>query len=307
MDSPQPTVSAEEAFRLANGPLEGIYAAIDSMKALNVTVPVESAIVLLQAIITLRTQTHLTGNPVDTDEHKIDNIVAFFGTTPCAWFLEITEDDPRVTCDYDHFFGEFNTYCGAYGSALKAKHAFNTMRQARRQAPLEYIQAFRLATASLPHRVSEEDRVDQCRRSLQPSVIKSLGHRQQFAIFAALITAVNHAELLEDHVHTQQPGYPRGQWVNASLSNSPRGNKWDNTRNPSTSRPDAGKQPERQASQPPPGPPRPADRPPNAVDVDNHQWSTSPAGGQPFLAELQDLPDHKLGQKSGVMTLSSAR
>ncbi|KAL7747359.1 hypothetical protein RI367_007262 [Sorochytrium milnesiophthora] len=208
------------------------------------------------------------------------------------------------------------------------------MRQARGQATLEYVQEFKLATASLPHRVSEEDRVDQCRRSLQPSVIKSLGHLQQFATFAALITAVNHAELLEDDVQyarraeqqrtsaassssgiqppeqprgqpsasTQQPGYPRSQWVNASSSNPPRGNKWNNNRNPSTSRPDAGKRPDRQASQPPRGPPRPATRPPNAMDVDNHQWSTSPAGGQPFLAELQDLPDHKLRQKYDIMT-----
>ncbi|KAL7753581.1 hypothetical protein RI367_001356 [Sorochytrium milnesiophthora] len=374
MDPPQPTVSAEEAFRLANGPLEGIYAAIESMKPLNVTVPVESAIVLLQAIITLRTTLgarpdarppapsrsnipkppvfdgepatsqdfvnamelylKLTGNPADTDEHKIDTIVAFFGKTPRAWFRGMAEDDPRVTCDYEHFLEAFNTYFGGYDPALKAKHAFNTMRQARGQATLEYIQAFKLATASLPHRVSEEDRVDHCRRSLQPSVIKSLGHLQQFATFAALFKAVNHAELLEDNVQyarraeqqrtsaassssgiqqqgqprgqpyasTQQPGYLRGQWVNASSSKPPRGNKWDKNRSPSISRPDAGKQPERQASQPPRGPPRPADRPPNALDVANHQWNTSPAGGQPSLAELQDLPDHKLRQKYDILT-----
>ncbi|KAL7747358.1 hypothetical protein RI367_007261 [Sorochytrium milnesiophthora] len=152
MDSPQPTVSAEEAFRLANGPLEGIYTAIDSMKALNVTVPVESAIVLLQAIITLRTTLgarpdarppapsrsnipkppvfdgepatrqdfvhamelylKLTGNPADTDEHRIDTIVAFFGKTPRAWFRGMAEDAPRVTCDYEHFLEAFNTYFG---------------------------------------------------------------------------------------------------------------------------------------------------------------------------------------------------
>ncbi|KAL7745898.1 hypothetical protein RI367_008793, partial [Sorochytrium milnesiophthora] len=296
MDSPQPTVSAEEAFRLANDPLEGIYAAIDSMKALNVTVPVESAIVLLQAIVTLRTTLgarpdarppapsrsnipkppvfdgepatrqdfvhamelylKLTGNPADTDEHRIDTIVAVFGKTPRAWFRGLAEDDPQVTCDYDHFLEAFDTYFGGYDPALKAKHTFNTMRQARGQATLEYIQAFKLATASLPHRVSEQDRVNQCRRSLQPSVIKSLGPLQQFATFAALITAVNHAELLEDDVQyarradqqrtsaassssgiqppgqprrqpsasSQQFGYPRGQWVNATSSNPPRGN-----------------------------------------------------------------------------------
>ncbi|KAL7749716.1 hypothetical protein RI367_004944 [Sorochytrium milnesiophthora] len=368
MDSPQPTVSAEEAFRLANGPLEGIYAAIDSMKALNVTVPVESAIVLLQVIITLRTTPgarpdarppapsrsnipkppvfdgepgtrqdfvhamelylKLTGNPADTDEHNIDTIVAFFGKTPRAWFRGMAEDDPMVTCDYQNFLKAFNTYFGSYDPALKAKHAFNTMRQARGQATLEYIQAFKLATASLPHRVSEEDRVDRPRSS-NPSDTYSNSPPSRRSSQRS-----NHAELLEDDVQyarraeqqrtsaassssgiqppgqprgqpsasTQQPGNSRGQWVNASSSNPPRGNKWDNNRNPSTSRPDAGKQPERQASQPPRGPPRPADRPPNAMDVEDHQWNTSPAGGQPSLAELQDLPDHKLRQKYDIMT-----
>ncbi|KAL7746037.1 hypothetical protein RI367_008650 [Sorochytrium milnesiophthora] len=269
MDWPKPTVSAEGAIRLANSPLEGICAEINVMKALNMTVPEESDFVVLQAIITLRTTLgarpsarpparsrsnipkpflfegepaarldfvhamdlylKLTCNPADTDGHRIDTIVAFFGKTPRAWFRGMAEDDPRVTCDYEHFREAFNTYFGGYDPALKAKHAFNTMRQARGQATLEYIQACKLATASLPHRVSEEDRVDQCRRSLQPSVIKSLGLLQQFPTFAALITAVNHAELMEDDVQyarraeqqrtsaassssaIQPPGQPRGQ------------------------------------------------------------------------------------------------
>ncbi|KAL7747042.1 hypothetical protein RI367_007655 [Sorochytrium milnesiophthora] len=241
MDSSQPTAFAE-AFRLANGPLEGNYAAIDSMKALNVTGPVESAINILQVIITLSTTLgarpdaptrqdfvhamelylKLTGNPADTDKHKIDTIVAFFGRTSHAWFRGMAEDDPRVTCDYEQFLDAFNTYFGGYDPALKATHAFNTMRQARGQATLEYIQTFKL-------------------------VLKFLGHLQRFATFVALITAVNHAELLEDDVQyarraeqqrtsaapsssgiqppgqprgqpsasSQQPGYPRGQWVNA--------------------------------------------------------------------------------------------
>ncbi|KAL7746105.1 hypothetical protein RI367_008580 [Sorochytrium milnesiophthora] len=365
MDSPQPTVSAEEAFRLANGPLEGIYAAIDSMKALNVTVPVESAIVLLQAIITLRTTLgarpdarppapsrsnipkppvfdgepatrqdfvhamelylKLTGNPADTDQHKIDTIVAFFGKTPRAWFRGMAEDDPRVTCDYEHFLEAFNTYFGGYDPALKAKHAFNTMRQDK------LLSTFKLGTASLPHRVSEEDRADQCRRSLQPPVIKSPGHLQQFATFAALITAVNHAEHLEDDVQyarraeqqrtsaaasssgiqqpgqprgqpsasTQQPGYPRGQWVNASSSN------------PST-RQQVGQQSHpihlaarrRQAARASSISPtsRLSSSRGSSAQRDNHQRNTSAAGGQPSLAELQDLPVHKLRQKYDIMT-----
>ncbi|KAL7750120.1 hypothetical protein RI367_004292 [Sorochytrium milnesiophthora] len=38
------------------------------------------------------------------------------------------------------------------------------------------------------------------------------------------------------------------------------------------------------------------------MDVDNHQWNTSSAGGEPSLTELQDLPDHKLRQKNDIMT-----
>ncbi|KAL7752055.1 hypothetical protein RI367_002584 [Sorochytrium milnesiophthora] len=353
MDSSQPTASAEDAFRHANDPLESIYAEIDSMKELNVTVPVEFAIVLLQAIFTLRTtlgarpdarppassksnipQTRvfdgepatrqdfvhtmelylkLTGNPADTDEHKIDTIVAFFGKTPRAWFRGMAEDDPRVTCDYDHFLQALNTYFGGYDPALKAKHAFNTMPQAGGQATLEYIQAFKLATASLPHRVSEEARVEQCRHSLQPSVIKSLGHLQQFATFAALITAVNHTELFEDDVQyarraeqqrtsapssssgiqqsgqprgqpsasSQQPGYPRGQWTQAS---SPSVKHFNH-----------------------PAALLVTDRPPNAMDVNNHQWNTSPVGGQTSLAELQDLPDHKLRQNTTAVAAVTPR
>ncbi|KAL7745948.1 hypothetical protein RI367_008741 [Sorochytrium milnesiophthora] len=38
------------------------------------------------------------------------------------------------------------------------------------------------------------------------------------------------------------------------------------------------------------------------MDVDNLQWNTAHTGGQPSLAELQDLPDHKLRQKYDFMT-----
>ncbi|KAL7745862.1 hypothetical protein RI367_008826, partial [Sorochytrium milnesiophthora] len=116
----------------------------------------------------------LTLSPQTPTSVKVRAFGLYLDDEPCRWFGDLIAAQLHLLEDYDAFLEVFNRNYAGYDLELEARHAYHNMRQSEVQETMLYIQQWRQATRALPRNFEEFDRVEACRQSLRPAVLRSL-------------------------------------------------------------------------------------------------------------------------------------
>ncbi|KAL7748913.1 hypothetical protein RI367_005561 [Sorochytrium milnesiophthora] len=245
MSSPTPTVTPSDAPRLCNGTLAQLNSAIAQMQAADTFFPKGTGITLLHLVAQLKARLDvsdahvprmvpkptpfdgrrenrkpfvvsinnflgLTPSPQTPTSVKVRGFGLYLGDEPCRGFGDLIAAQPHLLEDYDAFLQAFNRNYAGYDLELEARHAYHNMRRSEVQDTMLYIQQWRQAFRALLLNFEEFDRVEACRQSLRPAVLRSLAPYQgNIHNFAELIDAVKRFQIQrEEERHAEQQRRP---------------------------------------------------------------------------------------------------
>ncbi|KAL7748187.1 hypothetical protein RI367_006371 [Sorochytrium milnesiophthora] len=116
----------------------------------------------------------LTLSPQTPTSVKVRAFGLYLGDEPCRWFGDLIAAQPHLLEDYDAFLQALNRNYAGYDHELEARHA------------------------ALPRNFEEFDRVEACRQSLRPAVLRLLasyqGNKQNFAELIDAVKRVQRAD-----------------------------------------------------------------------------------------------------------------